>query len=178
MNMNCPYCHQNTLLEVSLPQYRARINNTSFEVPLAHILKCSACGRHVVPALEMERWIALLNTHLRERAVLPTPDLVRAVRGHLQLTSADFASLLMVTRQTLHGWEKMDGGPPAGPASLLVRALDAERRGQVTGLSNVLLNIARSRGAPVRFPEPLHPQTSFLRQVPDASPRFGRKRVA
>jgi DNA-binding transcriptional regulator YiaG len=51
-----------------------------------------------------------------------TPDQIRAIRQQHNLTAAELADVLGVSRKTIHNWEQ-ELAVPTGPALLLLAAL-------------------------------------------------------
>ena len=137
----CPSCGNGTMSLETIPEYPARLSDFPFVVTNAQVFRCSSCGDFSINATELKRW-----------RILQRQQLIRQVREELDLSSADLASLLGVTRQAVHNWEH--GRRQGGPALLLVRMLAEELAGNVQGCFSTLCNAASSQRIRDRFGQP------------------------
>jgi DNA-binding XRE family transcriptional regulator len=78
---------------------------------------------------------------------IPSAEDVKRIRERLQVSVSQFASLVGVTRQTVHSWERTDrGGMTFGPAAILARLLDQDRSEHADEVYSELLALAKNRG--------------------------------
>jgi len=59
------------------------------------------------------------------RKISITPDEIRAVRKRLELTQAEFARYIAVSRDTVASWEA-GRSRPFGPVQILIRQIQAQ----------------------------------------------------
>ena len=164
----------------TIADYAACLAGITFNVKDARISTCKSCGEIVITAEELKRWEGLQQADLERRAEIPAPDVVRSTREAFGLSIADFATLLGVTRQTVHSWErKKSKGMTLGPAAILVKSLHAEAVGQLQGLFAYLIARVGARGQRIRAARDsrgLHGGTlrpsAALRSCPGGCPNF------
>jgi len=72
--ISCPHCGNKTLFFEIIPEYEARMNKISFNVPNAKICKCSSCKMTIVEAKELHRWADFKAMHLNANKI---PTLTR-----------------------------------------------------------------------------------------------------
>jgi YgiT-type zinc finger domain-containing protein len=144
--ITCPNCHNGLIEQHVVRQYRTKVGGVDFTVENATITKCSECDFIAVAAGEIRKWEEQLRSMFQEQGLLPTPERIQAVLQHFGLTRADLANMLCVTRQTIQGWMKDPILIPDGPGPIVVLLLEAESKGQVSGVYDKLAADARSRG--------------------------------
>ncbi len=144
---NCPYCGEGKMVLETAPDHVTQLGGVPVEVEDAQVSRCTQCGQTTVSAREIKRWRRLQQEQLQARGQIPTPEEVKRTRELLGLSVSDFASLLAVTRQTVHAWERPDaGGMQLGPAALLVSLLVGEVDGKSGSVYAQLLRTAIDRG--------------------------------
>ena len=174
----CPSCGKPQMREKVIPAYRTRLGGVSVVVKDARVGVCDNCGESVVSAAELRRWREIHRLQLAQEGHTPTPAEVRKVREHLGLSVAQFASLLGVTRQAVHAWEK-EGGPlmPLGPGALLVGMLKPASGDVASAVYTSLVSAAHDRGqlaeleTPGRSPKNAATRSRLIRIGPDSIPR-------
>jgi DNA-binding transcriptional regulator YiaG len=124
-----------------------RLRGIPTVIPDARIGKCANCDRTQVSAVELRRWEGIQRESLLQSRQIPSPADIRSLRETLQLSVANFASLLGITRQTAHSWERTDTpGLQVSPATLLLGLLNAEVTGAFPGVLAALRLAAEKRG--------------------------------
>ena len=149
----CPVCGKGEVAEEVIPRYDTRLGGVPVLVDNARIGRCSACGETYISAKEIERWRAIQRLQLQEAKHVPSAGEVTRIRESLGLTVSDFATLVGVSRQSVHAWERQGGGMAFGPASNLISLLRAEVEGKLSGVCLALVEAAKSRGQEVRSAE-------------------------
>lgn len=179
--------------EIVVPNHVVKLRGIPAIIPHARIGKCANCERIQVPAAELRRWEGIQRESLLQSRQIPSHADIRSLRETLQLSVANFASLLGVTRQTAHSWERTDTpGLQVSPTTLLLGLLKTEVTGAFPGVLAALRLAAQKRGQaippeepsaekePPRDP-PLSPTpvsvnpTRALRRNPAGSPTFSSR---
>ena len=143
--IKCPTCGAGTIRREVLPEYEAKLGGVSFTVTHAEVARCSNCGHVIVTAKELERWREQQKNELQAKGDVLSSDRVSGLRIAMQMSVAEFAALLAVTRQTVHAWEAR--GLSLGPATLLLRLLEEEQSARgMRGVFDRLLSAAKARG--------------------------------
>lgn len=171
----CPTCGKGRMILETISSYSTKLGGIQVVVDDAKVSKCSVCGEISVSARELKRWRALQRNQLTEGAHVPRATDVRLIREKIGLSISSFASLLGVTRQTVHAWERPEGTKlPLGPAALLLKLIDKELREGISGCLDSLQNLASGRGQAVERIGSTHKLFSqhILRQRPRSAPGF------
>ena len=143
----CPECGKGEMLPEIVPVYQTKLGGIPVEVKNAELARCTNCGKTNITAGEIKRWECLQREQLQKAGSIPTPREVKALRERLGLSNIKLAALLGVTRQAVYGWESDEIGPMSlGPAALMLKLLEAERRGRVSGVYALLRELAKVRG--------------------------------
>ena len=154
-DFTCSACGKGNMELKTIPEHATALGGVPFVARDAQVYECSHCGAWTATGKELKRWRAQQQIELQAKGAVPSGADVRRVREAFGLSVSDFASLLAVTRQTVHAWERADGrGMQLGPAALLVKALESELAQQATTLYEVLTAAALSRGVSVSSSQP------------------------
>jgi DNA-binding transcriptional regulator YiaG len=177
----CPECGKGRMEEVIVPSYRTSIKGVPCIIPNARVFRCTNCQQISAAFEEMRRWEQCCDDNASATGVVPSYDRVRAIRATTGLSVSQFATLLGVTRQTVHAWERDSHGVKSfGPASILLLLLEAESCGRVTGVSALLRDCSVKRGVDLPRNQAIDPtaevHTNFqspLRHRSRRCPSFG-----
>ena len=152
--IKCPACGKAVLQPIVEPKLEKLFEGVKIVVNDARLSRCPACGEETYSARELQRWRGIKERFLASRGQTPTGADIEQVRERHGLSVANFASLLGVTRQTVHAWERAsDAGMKFGPAALLILLLTAEVNGNVRNVFARLLSFAKRRGQLESLPE-------------------------
>jgi YgiT-type zinc finger domain-containing protein len=149
--LKCPKCHKGDLVRNTIESFDTKLGGIPFTIHNAKAWQCAECGYVVATAKDLKNWRDAQRAYLQARGFVPGPDVVRKFRQSAGLSVADLATLLAVTRQTVHAWER-DGlnALQAGPAAIILRLLVKEfSYGAVSGLLKALAEEAQARGQAV-----------------------------
>ena len=181
-SFKCPACGKGRMETQIVPNFETQFEGFTIQVKDAEISQCTHCGEQSYGAQELQRWKEIKLAKLAELNQIPSADVVKWVREHRGLSVSDFASLLGVTRQTVHSWERAEGGGMRfGPAAMLVCLLNSESHDDADHVFSYLVRLARERGQllGVLLPrsddrKPDNPQVAsrLLRLHPSAAPGF------
>ena len=153
--MKCPTGGKAALETIVEPTRERLFEGVSIVIEDARISRCPECGEETYSAGELKRWRSIKEELLVSRGQLPRGTDVQQVRIRHKLSVANLASLLGVTRQTVHGWERTEDAPMRfGPASILILLLIQELNGTIGRVFGTLLSFAKKRGQLTSFDEP------------------------
>lgn len=145
--MKCPACGKSALETIVEPKLEKLFEGVSIEIKDARISRCPVCKEETYSASELRRWREIKQELLKSRGQLPAGTDVEQVRKRHELSVADLASLLGVTRQTVHAWERtQDAAMKFGPAAILILLLMQELNGRIANVFATLLSFAKKRG--------------------------------
>lgn len=158
----------------AIPQLETEFEGVAITVPNAQVSECPVCGEATYSAKELRRWKEIKQATLAEADALPNGEEVKKVRGQLGLSVAEFASLIAVTRQTVHSWERASDQPmKLGPAALLVSLLKHEQRRRTGQLAVCLSELASLRGSSITVESP---ETSEAKPRDEKRTRYLRRK--
>lgn len=145
--MKCPACGKAALETIVEPTLEKLFEGVSIVIKDACISRCPVCKEETYSAGELRRWREIKQELLKSRGQLPTGMDVEQVRNQHELSVADLASLLGVTRQTVHAWVRTrDAAMKFGPAAILILLLMQELNGTIGNVFATLLSFAKKRG--------------------------------
>ncbi|MHC4442686.1 MAG: type II TA system antitoxin MqsA family protein [Planctomycetota bacterium] len=186
----CPYCGKGKMSLEVVPKHITRLKGVPVVVENARISKCPECSETSVNAKELKRWHAIQQAQLQAKEQVPSASEVKRIRNALGLSISDFATILGVTRQTVHAWEHSEtGGMQLGPAAILINILNEEIAGRVKGVYELIISASQNRGQMIRSgidtkyicnssnssARSSHAQAT-LRERPSGAPGFGNGR--
>lgn len=165
----CPVCGVGHIATELLENYKTQVAGIDVVIPTAEVLKCDHCKKMMFGPTHLKEWNAALREQLSRGGSIPSPDAVRQIRTHFNMTVAQAAALFGVTRQAVYGWESKSGDAlQLGPAAILWRLLDAERNQKLKGVFKTLWQEARARGHAldenVVTPDPISSKPMHLKQ--------------
>lgn len=161
MRFTCPECGNGQMESTVIASYATSVKGSPCVIPDANVLQCSECGKISVATKEVRRWEQLCEAGLAAGGVIPSPAEVKLLRESLQVSVSEFAALLGVTRQTVHGWERgSQGVKKFGPAAILLQLLVAELAKKADGVWMEINLLAQSRGIDTPAMPDLHTEES------------------
>ena len=172
-SFKCPACGKGRMETQIVPNLETQFEGITIQIKDAEISKCTHCGEQSYGAQELQRWKEIKLAKLAKLNQIPSADVVKRVREHRGLSVSDFASLLGVTRQTVHSWERTEGGGMRfGPAALIVCLLDNEAQDNADHVFSCLVRFARERRQLLRGSVP--PRNARQANFPPVAPRMLR----
>ncbi len=154
-SFKCPACGKGRMEPQTIPNLETQFEGIAIQIKNAKVSKCTECGEKSYSAKELQRWKEIKVAKLAGLNQIPSADVVKRVREYRGLSVSDFASLMGVTRQTVHSWERAEGGGMKfGPASLLVCLLDSEPRDKADHVFSHLVSFAKERAQLLEVPLP------------------------
>jgi len=142
--IRCPKCNGADLIETDSGEQDVTFEGVTFSVTNLHSLQCPNCNEIVYGGNELQRLKQIKEQYVAQNNPIPGADEVKRIRAELQLSVAQFAALLGVTRQAVYSWEDPNATKlKFGPAALLLSLLALDSAGS-TYIS--LLQMAHNRG--------------------------------
>ncbi len=146
-DFKCPECGKGRMVPEVIRTHETRLGGLPFVIENAHIARCTHCAEVSVSGEELGRWRQVQRDQLASSSQIPRPRDVKRIRQMIGLSVAGLATLIGVTRQTVHAWERDDlGGVQLGPGALLLKLLSDELETRHRFCLNALVRAAVSRG--------------------------------
>jgi putative zinc finger/helix-turn-helix YgiT family protein len=147
--VTCPACGKAKMESKLIPHLKTEFEGVSIEVKDAHLSECPACGERTYSGNELARWKKIKQTALADRNLLPAGADVKRLREAREMSVAQLASLLGVTRQTVHSWERAeDEYVKSGPAAILLVMLLEEIAVNADDVFRTIVRVAERCGKP------------------------------
>lgn len=128
-DFTCSACGKGNMELKTIPEHATALGGVPFVARDAQVYECSHCGAWTATGKELKRWRAQQQIELQAKGAVPSGADVRRVREAFGLSVSDFASLLAVTRQTVHAWERRRRPRDAARACSASRQGIGERAG-------------------------------------------------